>query len=143
MSGLDDISVTVTGFDEDEGGLRENVRAILHEIETMLEALAVTGEANAIDIRSLPLLPGDYDALESALGSGEITAEFNGGNGPTVVAETGVPGAWWVTHYNDEEEIAAEFIEITAIPEILMAQADDIREGLEILRERLRTQNRH
>ena len=70
MSGLDDINIAVIDIDDSEGGLRENVRAILQEIATMLEALvesgadAVSGETRAIDIRSLPLLPGDYEALE-------------------------------------------------------------------------------
>ncbi|MCG6977014.1 MAG: hydrogenase expression/formation protein [Acidiferrobacterales bacterium] len=143
MSGLDDIHVSVTDIDESDGRLRENVHAILHEIETLLDALLQTGETSAIDIRSLPLLPGDYDALASALGTGEISAEFDGGSGPTVVVETGTSGVWWVTHYNDENEIAAEFIEVTRIPEILMSQDDDIQDSLKGLRERLQNERSH
>ena len=143
MSGLDDFDVSVTDIDVNDGQLRENVRAMLHEIESLLEDLLATGQTSAIDIRSLPLMPGDYDALESALGTGEISAEFEGGSGPTVIAETGIPGVWWVTHYNDEGEIAAEFIEITRIPEILLSQDDDIQDGLKGLSERLRSERSH
>lgn len=143
MSSLDDISVTTVDPDDDASVLRENVRAILHEIEGMLDTLLVTGETGAIDIRSLPMLPGDYDALELALGNGEVSAEFDGGNGPTVVSETAVPGVWWVTHYNEGEEIAAEFIEVTRIPELLLSQDEDMRDGLDALRTRLRNALRH
>jgi len=139
MSGLDEIRV-VAG---EAGGMRENVRAILHEIETLLGRLLETGEASAIDIRSLPLMPGDYGALESALGSGEISAEFHGDSGPTVMTETGIPGIWWVTHFDQDEEVAAEFIEITMVPEILLSQQEDIRDGLEDLRQRLAAVDNH
>ena len=149
MSGLDDINIAVIDIDDSEGGLRENVRAILQEIAAMLAALvesgadAVSGETRAIDIRSLPLLPGDYEALEDALGTGEVSAEFDGGYGPTEIFETGISGVWWIKHFNEEGEIGAEFIEIASIPEILLSQEDDIRESLTTLQERLHDQQRH
>ena len=149
MSGLDDIGIAVIDMDDNEGGLRENVRAILQEIATMLGALSEAGaespggETRAIDIRSLPLLPGDYEALEEVLGTGEVTAEFDGGYGPTEIFETGVSGVWWIRHFNEEGEIAAEFIEIARIPEILLSQEDDIRESLKTLREQLHDQQSH
>jgi hydrogenase-1 operon protein HyaF len=143
MSGLDDIRVAVIEADESEGGLRDNVRAILQEIASLLEALVETGagpknsETRTIDIRSLPFLPGDYEALEDALGTGEITAEFDGGYGPTEIFETGISGVWWIKHFNEEGDISAEFIEITRIPEILLSQEEDMRDSLEALREQL------
>ncbi len=143
MSGLDDIHVNVIDVDAGKGGMRANVRAILHEIEAMLGRLVETGESNAIDIRSLPLLPGDYEALDDALGNGEVSAEFQGDTGPTVVAETGIPGVWWVSHFDQDDELAAEFIEVTRIPEILQSQEEDIRDGLDILRQRLTAAHNH
>ena len=140
MSEINDI--TVVTIDE-YGGLRENIRAILHEIETMLESLLASNETGAIDIRSLPLLPGDYEALEAALGTGEIVAEFNGGFGSTIVTETETSGVWWIKHYNEEGDIAAEFIETTRIPEILLSQEADIRESLKELNKRLHDKYSH
>jgi hydrogenase-1 operon protein HyaF len=140
VSELDHIQVV--GFEE-QGGLRENVRAILHEIETMLEALLASNETGAIDIRSLPLLPGDYEALEVALGTGEIVAEFDGGFGNTMVSETGTSGVWWIKHYSEEGNISAEFIETTRIPEILMTPEDDMRDSLKELHERLHFKHSH
>lgn len=135
-------NITIVDIDE-YGGLRENVRAILHEIETMLEALLDSNETGAIDIRSLPLLPGDYEALEAALGTGEVIADFDGGYGNTIVTETGTAGVWWTKHYNEEGNISAEFIETTRIPEILLSQEDDIRDSLEELNKRLNDKHSH
>jgi hydrogenase-1 operon protein HyaF len=149
MSSLDDIRITVAGLNDEEGGLRDNVRAILQEIAAMLDALiasgteSASGETRAIDIRSLPLLPGDYEALEDALGTGEVSAEFDGGYGPTEIFETAFPGVWWIKHFNEEGDIAAEFIEIARIPEILLSQEDDMRDGLKNLQERLHDQYSH
>jgi len=47
-----------------------NVVPLLHEIRHALERLADTGECTAIDLRSLPLAPGEGDVLESMLGEG-------------------------------------------------------------------------
>jgi len=149
MSGLDDIRITVTSLNENEGGLRDNVRAILQEIVTLLDQLLESGAnvedgvTRAIDIRSLPLLPGDYEALEDVLGTGEVSAEFDGGYGPTEIFETGISGVWWVKHFNEEGDIAAEFIEIARIPEILLSQEDDMRDGLKDLQERLHDHYSH
>ena len=115
----------------------------------MLEALVDAGgnpgedAIRAIDIRSLPLLPGDYEALEATLGTGEISAEFDGGYGPTEIFETGVSGVWWIKHFNEEGEIAAEFIEVVRIPGILLSQEDDMRDSLDALREQLQEQRNH
>ena len=66
MTRLDDVAVTV----EHSTG---NVVPLLHEIRHALERLVDSGEPTMIDLRGIPLAPGEEDALESALGSGEVT----------------------------------------------------------------------
>ncbi|HYA38821.1 MAG TPA: hydrogenase expression/formation C-terminal domain-containing protein, partial [Candidatus Methylomirabilis sp.] len=41
-----------------------NALPILHEIETLLNGLVTSGKAASIDLRSLPMLPGDYEQLQ-------------------------------------------------------------------------------
>jgi hydrogenase-1 operon protein HyaF len=95
------------------------------------------GEAGTvIDLRSLPLAPGEEARIEEALGEGEVRAELDS-LGPTVIQETAYPGVWFVTHRNTENEIVARFIEVSLIPEILNAQLPDIETGLRQLTERL------
>jgi len=130
MTGLSDISVSIqhpTG----------NVVPLLHEVRHALEQLADTGEPTVIDLRGIPLGPGEEDKLEHALGEGEVTATLNA-LGPSIVRETAIPGVWLVTHRNVNDEISGRFIEITKMPAILESQDVDILRGIAELGERLR-----
>jgi hydrogenase-1 operon protein HyaF len=129
MTGLSDIAVSI----EQPTG---NVILLLHEVRHALERLADTGEPTMIDLRGIPLGPGEEDALENALGEGEVTATLNA-LGPSVVRETAIPGVWLVTHRNVNEEISGRFIEITKMPAILESQDVDILRGIAELGERL------
>ena len=55
--------------------------------------------------------------------------------GPSTILETRFPGVWLVTHRNTENEIIGRLIEVTRIPELLLAQPEDIRAGLGQLEE--------
>jgi hydrogenase-1 operon protein HyaF len=113
-----------------------NAAPILHEIETLLNELVASGKTAAIDLRSLPLLPGDYARLKEILGQGEVSATLEA-LGATHVRETAIHGVWWVTHYNSDETIIAEFIEVTYMPEILRTHPADARVALDLLHARL------
>lgn len=130
MSGLSDIAVVVQGERDAPTG---QVDAILYQIEAMLAQLA-GGTSDSIDLRSLPLSDGDYQALVDALGRGEVKATINA-LGPTEIQETAFAGVWWVTHYNAENEIMGQFIEITLCPRILSTHLDEVEEARQRLRD--------
>ena len=127
MSALGDIGINVLSPGGDA-----NARAVLREIETLLQGLKAGGEGGSIDLGSLPLTPEDYDLLEASLGKGEVSAEVES-LGPTEVTETGISGVWWITHYNADEEVMAEFIAVTLCPEILLTTLEDVSDGLQRL----------
>ena len=79
------------------------ILALLQELRDMLDSLATSGQCSAIDIRSLPMLPGDYEFLTGFFGEGEVTATINA-LGPTSIKETRIPGIWWVTHRNANDD---------------------------------------
>jgi hydrogenase-1 operon protein HyaF len=110
------------------GDLTWNVEPLLHEIRHALQELADSGKTGIIDLRSIPLAPGEEDKIIATLGRGEVQARIDA-LGPSEVTETRYAGVWLVTHYNDEQEIIGRFIEITAMPEILYSQAADIRQA--------------
>lgn len=116
--------------------LGNNALPLLYEIESLLNDLVESGTSAIIDLRSLPLIPGDYEKLKEVLGQGEVSATIDA-LGPTHVRETAVHGVWWVTHYNGDETVIAEFIEVTYMPEILQTHPADARVGLDMLRSRL------
>ena len=108
--------------------LTHNVKPLLHEIKHALDNLIESGKTTIIDLRSLPLAPGEEDKILNTLGQGEVQAQLNA-LGVSVVYETGYPGVWIVTHYNDEQNIISRFIEVTTMPEILCSQTEDIMEA--------------
>jgi len=137
MSGLKDIPVMVIAPPaQDASGPSGNGTAILHEIADLLARLAAEGSEGSIDLRAIPLTPGDLAQLQETLAAGAVKVEIDAA-GPTDVYETVFPGVWWVRHRNESGQTVAEFIEVTACPEILKSHTDDVREGWVRLRKLL------
>jgi HupH hydrogenase expression protein, C-terminal conserved region len=129
MSGLDAIGVRVEPY-------TGNIVPLLHEIRHALERLLERDESTAIDLRSLPLAPGELERIEALLGTGEIAAELEA-LGPSTIRETAYPGVWITTHFNADGETVGKLIEVTRIPSILQSQDADIRAGIAQLALRL------
>ena len=108
--------------------LTHNVKPLLHEIKHALDNLIESGKTTIIDLRSLPLAPGEEDKILNTLGQGEVRAQLDA-LGVSVVYETEYPGVWIVTHYNDEKNVISRFIEVTTMPEILCSQTEDVMEA--------------
>jgi hydrogenase-1 operon protein HyaF len=113
-----------------------NVQPLLHEIRHALAQLLEQGKETVIDLRGIPLAPGEEVAIEQALGEGEVRATLSA-LGPSEIRETSFPGVWLVTHYNRDDQIVGKFVEVTAIPALLMSQTEDMAAGLERLKARL------
>ena len=105
--------------------LTQNVKPLLHEIKHALDNLIETGQTTIIDLRSIPLAPGEEDHILKTLGLGEVQAKLDA-LGLSEIIETQYAGVWIVTHYNDENQIISRFIEVTTMPEILSSQTEDI-----------------
>jgi hydrogenase-1 operon protein HyaF len=74
-----------------------NVQPILHEVRHALKHLIDSGETAIIDLRSIPLAPGEEQKLIDTLGNGEVHAGLNA-LGPSEIIETRFAGVWLVTH---------------------------------------------
>ncbi len=111
-------------------------QSLLHEIAGRLTLLAETGEASAIDLRSLPMTPADRSELEDRLGRGEIEALLTVA-GTSEVWETKYAGVWWIRHFGARDEVAAEHIEVTPTPQILASHHDDVAASAVRLRDSL------
>ncbi|HSD97461.1 MAG TPA: hydrogenase expression/formation C-terminal domain-containing protein [Sulfuricaulis sp.] len=135
MNDLKGIPIAIAGVC-DGLALSGNAGPVLHEVRSLLNDLVTSGKSASIDLRSLPLLPGDYEKLKVVLGQGEVSATLEA-LGVTHVRETAIHGVWWVTHYNSDATIIAEFIEVTTMPEILRTHPADARAGLDLLQSRL------
>jgi len=119
-------SSTVVQFNIQIGDdLTFNVKPLLNEVKHALDNLIETGRNTVIDLRSIPLAPGEEEKILGVLGLGEVQARLDT-LGLSEVIETRYAGVWIVTHYNDESHIISRFIEVTTIPEILCSQTEDI-----------------
>jgi hydrogenase-1 operon protein HyaF len=112
--------------------------SVLAEIGRMLETLTESGQADSIDLRSLPLSDVDRAQLEEVLGRGEVQAKLDIA-GESEVWETTYPGVWWIRHCGADRKIASEEISVCAIPEILITHPVDIKAAAGRLREELET----
>ena len=109
-----------------------NVEPLLHEVRHALQRWLDDAEVTIIDLRSIPMGPGDEDRIISELGRGEVQARMSA-LGPSEIIETRFSGVWLVTHWNENDEVIGKFIEICDMLRLLMAQEEDIREGLDLL----------
>jgi hydrogenase-1 operon protein HyaF len=106
-----------------------NVRPILHEVRHALNKLLALGESSIIDLRSIPLAPGEEDSIIGFLGHGEVHARLDA-LGPSDIYETKFAGVWLVTHFNEDDSIVSRFIEVTVLPDVLKSQREDIVDAL-------------
>ncbi|MGD2055712.1 MAG: hydrogenase expression/formation C-terminal domain-containing protein [Gammaproteobacteria bacterium] len=109
-----------------------NVLPLLHEIRHALGQWLQGGEATVIDLRGIPMAPGEEEQLIARLGGGEIQARLSA-LGDSEIVETAYPGVWLVTHRNTDGEVIGRYIEVCEIPQILKAQQEDVRAGLQRL----------
>ena len=109
-----------------------NVKPILHEIRHALEKLLNEGETSIIDLRSIPLAPGEEETIIETLGHGEVHARLDV-LGPSEIYETRFTGVWLVAHYNENDSIVSRFIEVTEMPDVLRSQREDVVYALDKL----------
>ena len=121
----------------DGGTIGGGVKAIGFEILSYLEKLRSTGEAAAIDMKTLPMAPEEYQGLKDMLGQGELDLTIDI-DGPTRLRETAYAGVWWVQHKDRQDQILSEYIEINHVPEFLRAQDDQVTAAIKELGERLK-----
>jgi hydrogenase-1 operon protein HyaF len=113
-----------------------NVPLLLNELRHALERLLGDGTVHAIDLRAIPLAPGEEERLLRALGEGELSAILDA-QGRSEIRESAYPGIWCITHHDPAGTVVGRFIEVTFAPALLASQRPDIVQGLERLRKQL------
>lgn len=117
-----------------------NARPLLYEVRHALEELLEGGGTSIIDLRSIPLAPGEEETIINTLGQGEVHARLDA-LGLSEIYETRYAGVWLITHYNEDKAIVSRFIEITRLPEILKSQPGDMSNALTELTQDLEAQD--
>jgi hydrogenase-1 operon protein HyaF len=90
--------------------------------------------AHVINLTLLPHTPQDLAHLDAALGQGAATV-LSRGYGNCRVEATAVPKVWRVRFFNSMDQLILDTIEVTTIPEVVLAAPEDLRDSAARLRE--------
>ena len=89
---------------------------------------------HVINLTLLPHTPEDLDHLDATLGQGAAEI-LSRGYGNCRVSATAVAGVWRVRFYNSMDVLILDSIEVTEMPEVVCAAAEDLTDSAERIRE--------
>jgi hydrogenase-1 operon protein HyaF len=92
--------------------------------------------AHVINLSLLPMSPSDGEHLGRVLAAGPVRI-LSRGYGSCRITSTVVRDTWWVQYVNGYGKTMVDSIEITDVPEVALASAEDIAESSTRLREAL------
>jgi len=113
-----------------------NVGPLLHEVRHALQELLTSGVETVIDLRAIPLGPGEEERIAQTLGRGEVQVRLSV-LGTSEIFETRYPGVWMSMHRNQDGAVIGRYIEVCMVPPLVRSQQEDIQVGLQALDSRL------
>ena len=111
-----------------------NAPSLLSEIGEKVAAFSPGVPTHSINLSLLPHTEEDLKYLADKLGVGN-TIVLSRGYGNCRVSSTRTNNVWWVQYYNSQDALILNTIEISAIPEVACAAAEDIADSAERLGE--------
>lgn len=87
-----------------------------------------------INFSLLPVTPADLEWLDRMLGTGPVGL-FSTGYGKCTVIATGWRHVWRVRYFDGSNRVLLDTLDITRIPEVVVASAEDLADSLRHLRE--------
>lgn len=110
-------------IDLPEGAM--NSPALLAEIASQMATRSRIAPAHVINLTLFPMTPDDHAVLEQALPVGKV-AMISRGFGNCHVTSTGLADVWRVQYFNNMNTLILNTIEIVAVPEVVLAAAEDL-----------------
>ncbi len=84
--------------------------------------------AHVVNLSLLPHTPEDLEWLESALGTGGVTI-LSRGYGNCRITATALAHVWKVQFFNSQDILILDTFEVTAMPEVALAAAEDLSDS--------------
>lgn len=109
-----------------------NAPALLTEIAEQTARPA--GGTHIINLSLLPFSPEDGAWLDERLGRGRITL-LSRGYGNCRITATGIARVWWVQYFNSQDALILNTLEISDVPDVARASAEDLEDSAERLAE--------
>lgn len=107
-----------------------NAPAILTELQDRTRNWQPGSTAHVINLSLLPLSEQDVPFLDACLGEGAVLVLARG-YGNCRISNTRVPNCWRVRYFNSQDALILDTIEVTDLPEVVLAAPEDIADSLE------------
>ncbi|MEZ5849688.1 MAG: hydrogenase expression/formation protein [Hyphomicrobiaceae bacterium] len=111
-----------------------NAPALLPEINEHIARVDTATAPHVINLSLLPHTVEDLVLLDELVGKGDLTV-LSRGYGNCRVTSTRTSNVWWVQYYNSQDTLILNSIEITRLPEVVCAAAEDLADSADRLRE--------
>jgi hydrogenase-1 operon protein HyaF len=111
-----------------------NAPALLEEMRLRAASWAPGAASNVVNLTLLPLSSGDRALFEAQLGRGDVMA-LSRGYGNCRIVDTRVARLWRVTYYNSQDMVILDTFEVSDVPEVACAAAQDLEDSVERLAE--------
>jgi hydrogenase-1 operon protein HyaF len=105
-----------------------NAPAILAEIRDASTRWQPGDAAHVINLSLLPVTPEDTGYLDAELGRAGISI-LSRGFGNCRITAAAWPNVWWVQYFNAMEKLILNSIEITDVPAVALAAAEDFADS--------------
>ncbi|MCI4663044.1 MAG: hydrogenase expression/formation protein [Neomegalonema sp.] len=111
-----------------------NTPALIAEVNDHIPKIGPDLPTHVINLTLLPHTEQDLTLLDTLLGRDSIII-LSRGYGNCRITATKTAQCWWVQFYNSQDALILNTLEITALPEVACASAEDIADSAERLDE--------
>ncbi len=117
-----------------------NARSVLAELNAQVLAWTPGAAAYVVNLTLLPQSEADLAYMDERLGQGPATI-LSRGYGNCRISATALANCWWVRHYNADERLILNTLEVVDVPAAALAAQEDIEDSAGRLREILEALN--
>jgi hydrogenase-1 operon protein HyaF len=105
-----------------------NGRSVLAELNAQVQGWTPGDAPHIVNLTLLPQSPEDLAYLDERLGTGPVTI-LSRGYGNCRIDATALANCWWVRHYNADERLILNTLEIVDVPAAALAAPEDIEDS--------------
>ncbi|MDT4290177.1 hydrogenase expression/formation protein [Methylomonas sp. MO1] len=111
-----------------------NAPPLLAELNAKIAEYQPGTEAHVINLSLLPQTEQDLEFLEKRLGKGAVTI-LSRGYGNCRIDATATRNVWWVRYFNSQDTLILNTLEVSEVPNVACASAEDIADSHQRLQE--------
>jgi hydrogenase-1 operon protein HyaF len=117
-----------------DGAEMANARPILVELAEATRKYAADGTEHTINFSLLPTTAEELEFIDTRLGRGPVDI-LSRAYGQCQVISTLTPNTWWIRYFNGMDKLILNSIEVVAVPGVVRAAEEDLRDSAVRLQE--------